>query len=226
MTVDDVLNMIRIADVLMSPDGEWVFFSESELDWDENKRKKKYYMIPAGGGEAIQFIGDAGGESFQFSPDGKYLSFLRPVDDNDQVYRMSTVGGEATKLTDHGNGVESYKWSPDGRGILFTANEALSEEGQKEHDKGADEYYVREGPHGREEGSWRNLWAFDLASMDETRLTDEELVISDFDVSPDGERVVFTAARQRSSNYFYLSELYLVDRLEQKVVRLTNNNAA
>ena len=67
MTVDDVLNMIRIADVLMSPDGEWVFFSESELDWDENKRKKKYYMIPAGGGEAVQFIGDAGGESFQFS---------------------------------------------------------------------------------------------------------------------------------------------------------------
>ena len=225
MTVDDVLNMIRIADVLMSPDGEWVFFSESELDWDENKRKKKYYMIPAGGGEAIQFIGDAGGESFQFSPDGKYLSFLRPVDDNDQVYRMSTVGGEAAKLTDHENGVESYKWSPDGRGIFFTANEALSEEGQEEHDKGADEYYVREGPHGREEGSWRNLWAFDLASMDETRLTDEELVISDFDVSPDGERVVFAAARQRASNYFYLSELYLVDRREQKVVRLTNNNA-
>ena len=225
MTVDDVLNMIRIADVLMSPDGEWVFFSESELDWDENKRKKKYYMIPAGGGEAIQFIGDAGGESFQFSPDGKYLSFLRPVDDNDQVYRMSTVGGEAAKLTDHENGVESYKWSPDGRGIFFTANEALSEEEQKEHDKGADEYYVREGPHGREEGSWRNLWAFDLASMDETRLTDEELVISDFDVSPDGERVVFAAARQRASNYFYLSELYLVDRREQKVVRLTNNNA-
>ena len=83
MTVDDALNMIRIADVLMSPDGEWVFFSESKLDWEENERKKKYFMIPAGGGQAIQFIGEAGGESFQFSPDGKYLSFLRPPDDND-----------------------------------------------------------------------------------------------------------------------------------------------
>ncbi len=93
MSVDDAMNMIRIADVLMSPDGEWVFFSESELDWDENERKKKYYMILAGGGEAIHFIGEAGGESFQFSPDGKYLSFLRPVDDNDQVFWMSTEGG-------------------------------------------------------------------------------------------------------------------------------------
>jgi len=117
MTVDDALNMIRIADVLMSPDGEWVFFSESELDWEENERKKKYFMIPAGGGQAIQFIGEAGGESFQFSPDGKYLSFLRPPDDNDdndddddnddndQVFWMGTTGGEATKLTDHENGV-------------------------------------------------------------------------------------------------------------------------
>jgi dipeptidyl aminopeptidase/acylaminoacyl peptidase len=225
MTVDDALNMVRIDDVLMSPDGEWVFFSESELDWDENKRTKTFYMIPAGGGEAIQFIGDAGGESFQFSPDGKYLSFLRSVDDNDQVFWMRTGGGEATKLTDHQNGVESYKWSPDGRGIFFTANEALSEEEQKEHDEGADAYYVREGPHGREEGSWRNVWMFDLASMDESRLTDEELVVSEFDVSPDGERVVFAAARQQLSNYFYWSELYLVDRSEGNAVRLTNNNA-
>ncbi len=226
MTVDDALDMIRIADVLMSPDGEWVFYSESALDWDENKRKKTYYMIPAGGGEAVPFIGDPGGASFRFSPDGKHLSFLRSVDGNDQVFWIRTAGGEAAKLTDHENGVESYEWSPDGRGILFTANEPLSEERQKEHDKGADAYYVREGPNGREEGSWRNLWAFDLASMDESRLTDEELVISDFDVSPDGERVVFSAARQRLSNYFFLSELYLVDRLQSGVVRLTTNNAA
>ncbi len=225
MTVDDALNMIRIADVIMAPDGEWVFFSESELDWDENERKKKYYMIPAGGGDATQFIGDAGGESFQFSPDGKYLSFFRSIDDDDQVFWMRTDGGEATRLTDHENGVESYKWSPDGRGIFFTADEALSEEKEKEHDKGEDAYFVREGPHGREEGSWRNLWALDLSSMEEIRLTDEELVISEFDISPDGERAVFAAERQELDDYFYLSELYLVDTGKPEIVRLTNNNA-
>ena len=41
MTVDDALNMVRLADVLMSPDGSWVFFSKSELDWDKNKRKTR-----------------------------------------------------------------------------------------------------------------------------------------------------------------------------------------
>lgn len=225
MTVDDAMNMIRIQDVLMSPDGKWVFFSKSELDWDENKRRKRHYMIAADGGEAIQFIGDAGGSGFQFSPDGKYLSFLRPVDGNEQIFWMSISGGEAVKLTNHKNGIVSYKWSADASKIFFTADEALSDEEQKEHDKGDDAFYVREGPNGREEGSWRNLWVFDVSSMKETRLTNEELVVGDFDVSPDDTRVVFTAMRQDLENYFYLSELYLVDTLERQVVRLTKNNA-
>ena len=57
--------------------------------------------------------------------------------------------------------------------------------------------------------------------MKETRLTDEELVISEFDVSPDGSRVVFAAMRQDLENYFFLSELYLVDARKRQVVRLT-----
>ena len=51
----------------------------------------------------------------------------------------------------------------------------MSDEQEEEYDKGADAFYVREGPHGREEGSWRNLWEFSLSSMKGTRLTDEEL---------------------------------------------------
>ncbi len=225
MTVDDSLDMVRIENVLMSPDGRWVFYSASELDWDENKREQKHYLVPADGGDAIPFIGRAGGSAFQFSPNGEYLSFLRSVDGKLQIFRMRMSGGEASKLTNHGSDIISYKWSGDVSKIFFTADEARSEEEQKEHDKGADAFYVREGANGREEGRWRNLWVFDLSSMKETRLTDEELVISEFDVSPDGSRVVFAAMRQDLENYFFLSELYLVDALERQVVRLTENNA-
>ena len=225
MTVDDALNMVRVADVLMSPDGRWVFFSKSELDWDENKRKTKHYMIAADGGEATQFIGEAGGSSFQFSPRGKSLSFLRSVDGKDQIFRLSISGGEAVRLTNHINGIASYRWAPDGSKIFFTAAEALGDEQQKEYDLGADSYRVREGPNGREEGRWRNLWVFPLASKEEARLTNEELVVGSFDVSPDGRRLVFAAVRQDLSNYSYLSELYLVDTEKGQVVRLTDNRA-
>ena len=88
MTTDDGLNMIAVSGALMSPDGEWVFYSRSELDWKENKRKTTYHMISAGGGEAFQYIGEDGGSAFQFSPDGNFLSFRRSVDDKQQLFLM------------------------------------------------------------------------------------------------------------------------------------------
>ncbi len=226
MTVDDALNMVRVQNVTMSPDGAWVFFSQSELAWDDNKRNEEHYLIATDGGEAIHFIGDGGGSAFRFSPDGEHLSFLRSVDDDRQIFRISLSGGEARQLTDHHNGIVSYRWSPDGSEIFFTADEAMSDEEQEEYDAGADAFYVREGPNGRERGSWRNLWVFSLSSREEARLTDEELVVRAFDVSPDGNRVVFAAVRQDLDNYFYLSELYLVDTPSGQVVRLTDNNAS
>ena len=182
-------------------------------------------MIPASGGKAVQYIGDAGGSSFQFSPDGKYLSFRRTVDKNSQIFIMRLNGGEAIQLTNHKNSVDSYKWSADASKIFFTAKEPMSEEEQKEYDLGDDAVFIFEGPNGREEAHWRNLWIFNLSSKKEMRLTDEELIINAFDVSPDGTRVVFAATKQDTDNYFYLSELYLVDVSNPKPVRLTNNNA-
>jgi len=225
MTVDDALNMVRLGDVRMSPDGKWVFFSKSELDWKKNKRRKKYFMIPASGGTAIQYIGDAGGSSFQFSPDGKYLSFKRAVDKNSQIFIMNLSGGEAVQLTHHKNSINSYKWSADASQIFFTAEEPMSEEEQKEYDLGDDAVFVFEGANGREEARWQNLWVFNMSSKKERRLTDEELIINNFDVSPDGKRVVFTATKQDTDNFFFLSELYLVDVSSPNPARLTNNNA-
>ncbi len=225
MTVDDALNMVRLGNVQMSPDGERVFFSKSELDWEKNKRKTQYFMIPASGGEAVRYIGDAGGSSFQFSPDGKYLSFKRTVEKNSQIYIMSLGGGEAMQLTHHKNSIDSYKWSLDASQIFFTAEEAIGKEEKKEYDLGDDAIFIFEGPNGREEARWRNLWVFNISSKEEKRLTNEELIINNFDVSPDGKRVVFEATKQETDNFFFLSELYLVDVGNPNPVCLTNNNA-
>ena len=113
VTMDDSLKMTGPDDVLMAPDGSWVFFSKSELDWAKNKRKNTYYKIAAQGGEAVQYIGEAGGSSFQFSPKGTWLSFKRGTGKDkkeQQVFVMRTDGGEAVQLTKHKKGIRSYKW--------------------------------------------------------------------------------------------------------------------
>ena len=49
MTTDDALNMVRVSNAMISPDGQWIFFSKSELDWKNNKRKSKYYFTELDG---------------------------------------------------------------------------------------------------------------------------------------------------------------------------------
>ncbi len=225
MTVDDALNMVRIGDVQMSPDGKWVFFSKSELDWEKNKRKKKYFMISAAGGAAIPYVGEAGGSSFQFSPDGKSLTFRRTIDENSQIFIISLSGGEAVQLTDHKNSINKYKWSADSKSIFFTAEEPRSEEEQKEYDLGDDAVFVFEGANGRREARWKNLWIFDISTQQEKRLTNEKLIINEFDIAPDGKHVVFAATQHAAENYFWKSELYYLDVNSQKQVRLTKNSS-
>ena len=225
MTTDDGLNMIRVSGAQMSPDGEWVFYSRSELDWKENERKTTYHMIPAAGGEAFQYIGEDGGSAFQFSPDGTYLSFKRSVDDKQQLFLMRTTGGEAIQLTKHKSSVGSYKWAQDSRRIFFVASEPRSKDEEKRHKAGYDAIVVDEGPNGQKAASWSNLWVFDIEDKEESKITDEEFRIGGFDISPDGSRIVFTARNENRRNQRNLSEIYLFDLDDSTKTSLTENRA-
>ena len=225
MTTDDGLNMIAVSGALMSPDGEWVFYSRSELDWKENKRKTTYHMISAGGGEAFQYIGEDGGSAFQFSPDGNFLSFRRSVDDKQQLFLMRTTGGEAVQLTKHKSSIGSYEWTEDSKKIFFVAAEPRSEEEEKRRKAGYDAIVVDEGPNGQRAATWNNLWAFNIDEKEETKITDEEFRIGGFNVSPDGSRVVFTARYENRRNQQNLSEIFLFDLADSTKTRLTENHA-
>ncbi|KPJ90928.1 MAG: hypothetical protein AMS18_09710 [Gemmatimonas sp. SG8_17] len=225
LTTDDGLNMVGLSGALMSPDGQWVLYSKSELDWGENERKSTYYMVPADGGQPFQYIGDAGGSSFAFSPDGKHLSFRRSVDEKQQLFLMRTTGGEAVQLTKHETSVGSYVWSGDSRAIFFVATEPRSKEEEKRHEDGYDAIFVDEGPNGQQQGSWNNLWRFELESKQEVRLTAHDFRIGSFAVSPDGKRIAFTARYENRRNQQYLSEIFLYDLQDSTQTRLTENGA-
>ncbi len=225
MTVDDSLNMVRVGDALISPDGQWVFFSKSELDWKNNKRKSKHYMIPVHGGEAFQYIGEEGGNDFQFSPDGKYLSFTRPVEKKNQLFLMRTSGGEAVQVTKHKSSIEFYKWAPDSSRVFFLAPEARSEEEEKEYKAGNDVIFVDEGPHGQREGQWRHLWMFDIEESKTTAIIEEDTLIDDFDISPDGKYLLFTARFSNRRNEQYKIEIFLYSIDDKQRIQLSNNNA-
>ncbi len=225
LTVDDVLEMVSLGDVAMSPDGRWVFYSEQRLDWPANRRRKSFFLVSAEGGEARPFVGRAGGRGFRFSPDGRSLSLIREHRGSEQVFLLPLDGGEARPLTRHAGGVHGYRWSADGRRIVFVAEQPRGEAAQRRWDAGGDAVFVDEGPNDFDAGHWTHLWLFDVASGSETRLTEVELLIDELDVSPDGERVVFVARPDNLKNHPERAELYLLEVRDRRLRRLTENRA-
>lgn len=226
MTTDDVLDMVQVGGALISPDGGWVLFSRSELDWDENERKTTWWRVPAdGSAEPYRYIGEEGGGSFAFSPDGSWLSFTRSVDDKSQLFVMRTDGGEAIQLSEHTTSVGSYQWTDDGAAIVFVADDSLPDDEEAARKKGYDAILVDEGPNGQRQGSWNDLWTIDVASKEITRLTEGDHRIGSFDMSPDMRRLVFSARTENRRNQSNRSEIHLLDVVSGEVRALTDNQA-
>ncbi len=225
MTVDDALDMTSIGGALMSPDGAWVLFSKRELDWDENERNTKWYMIPSSGGEAFEYNREEGGGSFQFSPDGKYLSLTRSVDDERQIFWLRTAGGEAVQLTEHETSVGSYKWSDDSTKIFFSATDERPDDEETMINEDEDVIFVDEGPNGQNRSYWSNLWVFDIETREISKITDEQFILGGFDVSPDSTHVAYTARYSNRRNDGDKNEIYVMDLASGEKTRLTDNNA-
>jgi len=225
MTTDDGLDMVGVGQATISPDGSWVLYSRSELDWEENERKTTWWRADVQGGEPYRFIGEEGGSSFTFSPDGAWLAFTRPVDGKAQLFVMRTTGGEAVKLSDHETAVRAFEWAGGGDALVFSADEPRDEELEKRRKAGEDAIIVDEGPNGVDDGAWSNLWWLDVDSGEERRLTGVDHRIGDFAVSPDGERIAFTARFENRRNQSNLSEIFLLDVGSGSITRLTHNEA-
>ncbi len=223
MTTDDILNMDRLGSAILSPDGESVIYGKSTLNWDDNKRETKYYHIPADSGAVYQYIGEAGGSNMKYSPDGKYISLTRSVDDKQQLFLLPTGGGEATQLTEHKSSVGSYEWSEDSKNIYFISSVPKSSEEEKKYKAGYDQLFVDEPPHGQTEGSWNHIWKFNIDEEEETQLTSGELIVGSFSVSPDQNRLVYTARFENRRNQQYKSEIYLLEVGDSTAVQLTDN---
>jgi len=226
MTTDDALDMVQVGGATISPDGSWVLFSKSELDWDENERTTTWWKVPTDGREEPwQFIGEDGGSAFQFSPDGVWLSFTRPVDEKRQLFIMRTDGGEAVQLSDHETAVGAYQWTDDGTRIVFVASHKRSDDEEKERKAGSDAIFVDEGPNGQTAGQWNDLWSIEVSTKEETRLTESDHRVGSFSVSPDGGRILFAARTENRRNQSNRSEIHLLDVGSGEVRQLTENQA-
>ena len=233
LTLDEVIDMVRVSGPKLSPDGSRVLFVKSELDWGENERDSRIWVVGADGSNPRPFTGSTDDRSPEWSPDGRWVSFTRPVGEGDgrrrQLFVLPSDGGEAIQLTRHVTAVGSYRWSADSRSILFVASDSLPDDTEKERKNGDDAIFIDEGPNGQTRGSWNGVWTVGVQVADTavhaSRLTPEGRIVGSFALSPDGNHLAYAYRTENRRNAGHLSEIALRSVVTGEEEMITANDA-
>ncbi len=128
-TFEDMMQLKRIGEPIVSPDSKWVAFTAVDVNLDENTRKPHLWIVAINGGEARRLTpaSGKGEERIRFAPDGKSILFESSRDGGSQIWTQDfdsstgTLTGEPRKVTNISTETSGGMWSPDGKSILFVS---------------------------------------------------------------------------------------------------------
>lgn len=238
-TVDDFVDLVQVSQPRISPDGQRVLFTKSEIKkWTDNKRVQTIWIANADGSGSRQFLASDKDRAAAWSPDGRHVAFLSTrdqatgagaggassADRGPQIWLIRTDGGEAWKLTDHKGAIRGFEWAEDGKSLFFSSSDAKSDEEKASEKAGNDVVAVDEGPNGQTRGRWTSLWTTGLSGP-ERRITKEAFLVGGFEPSPDGSQLVITYRRDGERNAQNRGEVAIVDVATGALRDLTKNHA-
>jgi dipeptidyl aminopeptidase/acylaminoacyl peptidase len=119
----------------LSPDGRLVVVAVGRIDLEANAYRGDLWVTPTdGSAPPRRFTAGKRDGRPRFSPDGRWIAFLRASDeDKPQLHVMPSDGGEPRRVCEHPLGVEAFAWSPDSTRIAYVAR--LPEPGRYGTDK-------------------------------------------------------------------------------------------
>ena len=215
--VDDLVRMERVSDPQLSADGKWLVYSQRSTDMTNNRGSSAIWSLRLDqtGAQPRQLVG-SGASSPRLSADGKSLYFLSSRTGSSQVQRLSLrEPGEAQAVTALSLDVDSFDVVGNGEALLlslavFPDCETLSctadRLGQSPEASGVvyDRIFIRHWDHWKD-GRQQQLFS---ARIGDRSATDADLKWlskgldgdvhsqpfggdTDYDPSPDGQKVVF-----------------------------------
>ena len=241
VTFDDVLDVKAVGGATISPDGSQVLYTvrqwvaekdpstplpaaQAPLRTGRMEARTHVWKVATNGSAPARQItfGERGDSQPQWSPDGRFISFVSsrgPGDDvKAQIHVMRADGGEAWKLTDSKENVQGYSWAPDSARIALVATDARSADEDSAIKKRDDERVF--------EGDFRfaHLWLVDVTSKTATRITEGTAytVAGAPSWAPDSQRLVFGAGATpmlRDNR----RDIYLADVSSKRIEKLSTN---
>lgn len=121
ITVKDMWAMKRVGNMSLSPDGDWIAYEVSNIDFDTGKKNTDIYLINTLGGAGIQLTTHPGYDGKPaWSPDASLLAFLSDRSGSRQIHVLALSGGEARQVSFLPTSIQNFLWSPDGNHFAIT----------------------------------------------------------------------------------------------------------
>lgn len=233
ITARDLWDMKRVGDLEVSPDGRWSAVTVTEYDSETNKGQGDIWLVSTDGATMIRFTtGETSESSPAWSPCGKRIAFTAARDgERAQLHVIPVDGGEAVHLTDMPLGASNPSWMPDGRAIVFVSQvipelaadlDSMRVEIERRKEckvtaKVTEDRVYRYWDHWLTDGYVPHLYSIDVDTKEITDLTpawNRYFSISggvDYEISPDGAEIAFTALRHGAPYDSLVSDIYLLD---------------
>ena len=231
-----MLKVKRIGSVQVSPDGKQVVFTvrEAVLDGGRSEYRTHLQLTHVGGEPSHQLThGDKSCDDPQWSPNGRWIAFVSARVGKKNLWILPADGGEAFQLTECKSDIGSFRWSPLGQSLAFTAIDGPSEEEEHNSKEKNDARVVDECvklnrlhvvdfvPSGKHPLPSRHLTTGTLSIVSEARAGR-----SGYDWSPDGTTLVVSHAKSPRPDDWGSADISLVDAISGVVKPLVATSRA